>query len=247
MVFAIVLAIFVAGLVVALFNSRGVGGSAQWSVAVMITVFLVLFVVIAIVRVVRRRKGGGKTSAEQAAERLDLTYQKKGERGFHQAFGPLPGIPRGGSVLHVVSGSLDGRLLNAFQHMYMIHTGQASVPIVHVVFVTEAPQWPAVTIAPRKGWTRFMDFILRRRRMLLEEDAFNAAFNVKTDDEDFALTLLHPEMQKFMTSHRAIAWQVNPGWAAMVYSGSMKFDRMEASLQRMREFWALLPGELEAW
>jgi hypothetical protein len=129
----------------------------------------------------------------------------------------------------------------------MIHTGQASVPIYHVACATEAPHWPAVTIAPRKGWTRLLDRLLRRRRLLLEDEAFNAAFTVKTEDEDFALTLLHPEMQRFLASHRRVAWRVNPGWLALVYSGTMKFDRLEASLDRLREFWSLVPEELEAW
>ena len=131
--------------------------------------------------------------------------------------------------------------------MYMIHTGQASVPIYHTVYVTTAPHWPTVTIAPRKTWTRLLDSLFRRQRLLLEDEAFNHAFTVKTDDEDFALTLIHPEMQRFMTGHRAIAWQANAGWVAAVYSGTIKFDRMEASLERLKAFWTLVPDELEAW
>jgi hypothetical protein len=244
----LVAAILAAGIVAALYQGRAAGaGPVPWiiiAIAGGAFIFIGLFVIVAFSR---RGRSGGKSSAEQTALELGLTYQKKGERGFHQSFGPLPGVPRGGSVQHVFSGRLDVRLLNVFQHMYMIHTGQAAIPIQHTIYVTEAPHWPGVTIAPRKGWTRLMDALLRRERLLLEDEAFNAAYTVKAEDEDFALTLLHEDMQRFMTGHRALTWQVNPGWVAMIYTGPLKFDRMEQSLARLREFWALVPEELEAW
>jgi len=208
---------------------------------------IVIAVMILIIRAARRSGPKRADKPGEVAARLGLTYRKKGEKAFHRAFGPLPGIPRSGSVQHVFTGVLDGRPVTAFQHFYMVTTGQATIPIYHTICIREAPPWPPVKVAPRNPIGRLLYRLGMRRGLLLEEEAFNAAMKVKAADEDFALLLLHPEMQQFILAQPGITWQINPGHIALISGGQMKFDLLEQRLETLRAFWQLVPEELEAW
>ena len=240
---------FAAGLI--LFAQRrgawGYGPQQTIIAALIAALAVVIVVMILIIRAARRNQPQRAEKPEQVAARLGLIYEKKAEKAFHRAFGPLPGIPRSGSVQHIFTGALDGRPVTAFQHFYMITTGQATIPIYHIVCITDAPPWPPVKVAPRNAISRLLYRAGLRRGLLLEEEAFNAAMKVKAADEDFALLLLHPEMQQFILAHRHITWQINPGHIALISGGQMKFDRLEERLEILCRFWQLVPEELEAW
>ena len=104
-----------------------------------------------------------------------------------------------------------------------------------------------VTIAPRRGLRHLLYRLGLRRGLLLEDEEFNLAFRIRTDDEEFALTLLHPDLQRFLREHDRITWHVHAGRAAMIYGGATKFDRLEASVDRFCRFWEVVPRELEDW
>jgi len=203
-----------------------------------------------VVAVMRSRRKGGKprkTPAEDAARRLGLRYEAKGDADLTERFEPLPRIPRSGSIRHVLTGELAGREMTAFQHTYMVHTGQAPITVHHTVYTIEAPPWPRLTVSPRNLLMK----VLRRLRIgggpALDIEAFNAAFKVSSRDMDFALTLLSPELQTFMLENRSIVWEIHPGLVAMIYGGRLRPDRMEESLSRLERFFSHVPPEMEAW
>lgn len=237
---------------VALFAQGGGGGGGirpQQAIIVALAAGLaiVIVVMILIIRAARRNRPKRAEKPEEVAARLGLTYEKKAEKAFHRAFGPLPGIPRTGSVQHVFTGSLDGRPVTAFQHFYMITTGQATIPIYHTICITEAPSWPPVKIGRRNLIGRLLYRAGLRRGLMLEDETFNATRTIKAADEDFALTLLGPEMQQFILAHPGITWQINPGHIALISGGQMKLDLLEQRLEILVEFRRLIPEELEAW
>ncbi len=202
---------------------------------------------VAVIRSRHARRPGSPSRMETEAARLGLTYRASEASGFHHDFGPLPGIPRGGTIKHVFAGTLDGRRLTVFEHSYVINTGQAVIPVYHTAYLTEAPEWPSVTVSRRHFFGRLMDRLGWRRGLHLEDPVFNATMRIRTDDEAFALTLLHPEMQQFLAGKRSAVWRIHAGCCALIYSGSLRVERMEASLERLRRFWALVPPELDAW
>ncbi len=59
-----------------------------------------------------------------------------------------------------------------------------------------------------------------------------SGFKVKASDEDFALMLLSPMMQQFLVEKTNVTWHLNQGRVCLVYNGSLKFDRLEASVRR---------------
>jgi hypothetical protein len=230
-------------------RGRGGGGFGPlpWAIAGLAAALVAVVIVLIIFRAANRRQPQRSEKPEDVAARLGLAYRENTEKGFHRAFGPLPGIPRAGSVQHVFTGSLDDRPLTAFQHFYMITTGQATVPIYHTVCIIEAPNWPPTRIGRRNLLSRLLFRAGRRRGLILEDEAFNAARTVKAVDEDFALALLHPEMQAFIVAHPDVNWQINPRYIALIAGGQMAYDRLEGRLQCLREFRRLIPEELDAW
>ena len=231
-----------------LLAQRGSLGSRQWPVMAAIGGLAVILLAIVLITKVRRgRPASPRTSAGSAAERLGLQYRAKAEAKYHARFAPLPSIPTGGDVRHLLSGPWDGRALTIFQHAYQVHTGQAPIPVYHTVYITDAPPWPHLTVTRRNLLGRILFRLGRRPGLLLDEDDFNAAMKVTTDDEDFALILLGPDLQRFLVAKPSVAWSIQPGRVAMIYPGSLRPDRIDASLERLMAFWELVPADLEAW
>ncbi|MCH7849786.1 MAG: hypothetical protein IIB53_15670 [Planctomycetes bacterium] len=44
-----------------------------------------------------------------------------------------------------------------------------------------------------------------------------------------------------------VRWRIKDSRVYLCYSGTLKPQRMPASLKRMGQFWSLVPDELEAW
>ncbi len=186
-------------------------------------------------------------SAAEAAERLGLSYRRKGNREFIKSFSGLPGISSSATAKHVMEGTVEGRRLVVFESTYMIYTGQGFLPVQHTVYAAQAPDWPPTRIRPRHWLARLMTRFIRRRGLTLENSEFNHRFRVTAENEDFAIALLSPEMQDFLLSKTNAHWYVGVRRVYLIYGGSLKPARMSASVDRMRRFWELVPQELEAW
>ncbi len=202
--------------------------------------------------VVRSQRGKGGKSAkavarEQDAQRLGFTYRAKGDKAFRARFTDLAAVPRSASIKHIYEGSLDGRSIVVFQSTYTVSTGQSTVQVSHTIYAIEIPAWPATLIAGRNWFGRLLRKLGRRTGLELDDPEFNRRFKLKTDDDDFAIALLSPDMQAFMLTKTSVKWRITPGRLCMIYSGTLKADRMDASLQRLQRFWELVPAELEAW
>ena len=187
------------------------------------------------------------SGAEQEAGRLGLTYTARGDKAFRQRFAGLPQVPRGATIKHVMAGHLDGRPAVFFEASYMVSTGQVMVPVAHTIYTVESPAWPATHIKRRNPFGRLAVRLGRQPRLAMENPAFNLYFKVKTDNDDFAIALLSPEMQEFMLTKTTVSWRIVANRVCLIYSGTFKSNRMESSLQRMRRFWELIAPELENW
>ncbi len=239
LVFTLLIGGVVAGLVVFL-NQGAMVGSAAAPIVMGIAILGIAAVIIA-----KRKRRQSMPDTDLAS--LGLHYVPSVEKGFHRRFGKLPGIPKGGKVSNVLKGEIAGGELTAFQHYYMTMAGQTPIPVYHAVYVTEAPNWPMTTIARRNPFGKLFYRFGMRRGLMLELDAFNAGMKVTAEDEDLALMLLGPGMQRFLLEQPRIVWRIGSGYVAMIYSGQLKFDRAASSVERLRRFWDLVPTELNEW
>ena len=207
-------------------------------------------ITLAMVVVARASRGGGSrgsAAAAEAAERLGLSYTAAAYKEFRNRFRDLPEVPANARIKHVIEGDLDGRALVVFESSYMIHTGQITTPVANTVYAVASPGWPVTHITPRGVLSRLFIRLGVGSALRLENPEFNTRFSVKTDDEDFAIALLGPDMQAFMLTKTRARWRIGRGRVCLSYSGTLKADRIETSLDRMRGFWTWVPRELESW
>ncbi|MEE9128945.1 MAG: hypothetical protein V3T84_02935 [Phycisphaerales bacterium] len=193
------------------------------------------------------RKGPRRGRAETAAANFGLSYLAKADKSFRSEFGELPELPRNAAVKHVMTGDLDGRPITVFESSYMINTGQTVMQVAYTVYAVEAADWPSTHITPRNWFGRMALRLGRQPGFMLENAQFISRFKVRTENEDFAIALLSPEMQAFMLQKMNVRWRIKDGRVCLCYSGTLKPQRMAAALERMRQFWSLVPDELEAW
>ncbi len=185
--------------------------------------------------------------AAQVAERLGFSYQEKATKSFRGSVSDLPEIPGGAKVKPVITGELDGRELIIFEASYMVFTGQTMMQVAYTFFIVQAPAWPRTNIISRNFFGRLLARLGRAKGLQLESPEFNIRFKVTSDDEDFAIALLSPQMQEFLLTKTTVRWRISDGRVCLVYSGTLKSARIESSLQRFRDFWELVPKELENW
>jgi hypothetical protein len=221
-------------------------GLTSWAGGLILLGLVIALVGVAVWATVRRRPRPPRAPAD-VARALGLTYRAAGRRPDLAGFGALPGIPDRGQISHLMRGTLRDRPLAVYSHALMVQTGYATVPVQHTVILCGAPDWPTVRIAPRNALSRLMLRMGRARGVLLDRADFNRTFGVRTDAPDFAVALLGPELQGHLVDHSGVTWHIQPGVVAMVYRGALRADRLEAALERLRRFWALVPDELEHW
>ena len=188
-----------------------------------------------------------KPKAAQVAERLGFSYQEKATKSFRGSVSDLPEIPGGAKVKPVITGELDGRELMIFEASYMIFTGQTMIQVAYTFYIVQAPAWPRTNIISRNFFGRLLARLGRAKGLQLESPEFNIRFKVTSDDEDFAIALLSPQMQEFLLTKTTVRWRIFDGRVCLIYSGTLKSARIETSLQRIRDFWELVPKELENW
>jgi len=190
---------------------------------------------------------GALSSRASAAAGFGLSYEPKGTAALRRSFSDVPGIPDSGKARHIMRGTIAGREAVVFEHTYMIYNGSTVTPVAHVIYATVAPSWPETFISPRSLLSRAALRFGWDAGLTLENADFNRLFRVKTFSEDFALTLLSPDMQQFMVDKPGVSWHFRPGRLCLVYRGTLNVNRLGASLDRVRSFWALVPEELGDW
>ena len=108
--------------------------------------------------------------------------------------------------------------------------------VVEVFYVLGAPDWPKVQIRARRGLGRVLYRLGRRPGLMLDDARFNAAFRVESEDDDFAIVLLRPELQTFLIEKTNVDWSAGRGAIKLWYRGGLRKDRVDRSLERLGRF-----------
>jgi|GEM_PF-2017622 len=234
-------------------------------VAIMVGAATLSFVVAHIARRARSRKrlavapgdasltevisGRRKNQVESVAQQIGFSYVGKPTRQERRSLSKLAGLRQASSMRRLMRGELAGRAVTCFEHTYFIYAGQATIPVISTVYLAQAPTgWPKVVIAPTNAFQRAFGRLFSRSAPLLDVDAFNRAFSVKTRDMEFAIVLLSRALQEhLLTKTKRVKWVIGDGAIRLIYPGRMKASRIERSLARLEGFLAETPAALDAW
>jgi hypothetical protein len=119
------------------------------------------------------------------------------------------------------------------------------MPIITLSFyVMPAPDWPHVNIRARRGLARLFYTWGRRPGISLENEHFVKSFRVDSDDEDFAVLLLTPEIQAFLLDLPGVNWSLGRGAITMFTPGRLVHNRIDGALKQLGDFRRLIDPEL---
>ncbi len=116
--------------------------------------------------------------------------------------------------------------------------------VVETFYVLPAPNWPKVRIPARRFFSRLFYKFGHRSGLMLDDDRFNAAFRVDSEDDDFATLLLNTELQAFLLEKTNVDWSAGHGEIKLFYRGKLRRKRVDKSLERLSSFRDLIDDEL---
>ena len=205
---------------------------------------VLLYVAAALYRSEMKRRRRRHEHLADVAARHNLTIRQKESDAFRDAWTVLPEISQQGRIKNVLFGQDEDVNLTIFEHNYTVQTGQAPITIYHTIFAAEAPDWPETRISRRSMLDRVSGIFTSGPGIRTGDHHFDAARIVKSEQERFAQKLLHPHMRRFLLEKDDVVWHIIGGHVCLVYGGSMRTDRLDASIDRLKRFWQLVPEDL---
>ncbi|MEM1331762.1 MAG: hypothetical protein AAGG07_14545 [Planctomycetota bacterium] len=202
-----------------------------------------------------------KKRLEQLAATLDgfgLTLTKYERKSGHvpdawTAFAKLKDLKTGVDGLRwSAEGTLDGRRACGVVHSYTVSTGKNTTTYYHACYAVECPTgWPGLSLTSEHLGHKLLG-LFGKKDLQLEDKRFNDRWRIATDDEDFAILLLSPEVQEFLrepdkTAGRSAAWHIGEGWIRLVVDGNPSPEAAGAAVERLRVLRMSIASELDAY
>lgn len=213
-------------------------------VAAIIGVALVILVIALMARSAHAR--AKSVQYEQAAAALGLRYEPTGDAGFRAAWSALPELPAKGKIEHVVFGEHRGVAVTAFRHHHVVSTGQSAAVIVHWVFSTETPEWPAVHLRRRSA----LGLLFGHRSRVTSDAVFDRAWVIKADSPAFAAEILTEPVRRMLMAPvpqksrgTKCSWRIRDARLCLLVRGAVRPEQLAPHLDRVVEVWAAMaPG-----
>ena len=143
---------------------------------------------------------------------------------------------------------LDNQPVEIYERSQMVWLGSFMAPVVVECFYKHpAPNWPKVQIRARRGLAKLWYKFGNRTGIMLDDEAFNAAYKVTSRDEEFAIMLLSPELQAFIMDKPTVDWSAGNGAIKLWYKGKLKKKRIEKALVRLGTFKSHINNDLFGW
>lgn len=248
-----VITLVTAALLVALLSGGGSSGgglprAAKWTIVGGL-LFIIAFAVIVTVLMRNISARRAKSAFRDLARSREYNYSERGDPVLARAIAAAPGVRENATITHVFTGALGERAFTAYQQTHQLNFGHGSIPVNSTVVSVSGFAWPTVWIEPLSRWQR----AFRRRRaardagLPFENESFRTHFRVTSEDEDFLIVLLTPEVQAFLAQDQASAWYLISGRLVLVTRGECNVDQLDLLLDRLERFLNLVPDELEYW
>lgn len=134
------------------------------------------------------------------------------------------------------------------EHKYVVSTGKHTSVHYHLVASTASlERWPKLSVTPENFLHRIAEFF-GAKDLKVEDEKFNRAWRVKSDDENFALLVLHPDVQAWFLKMPGGVWiEIGNGAACVVASMWGTEETVLRGARLLADFWSMLPPELHAY
>lgn len=163
--------------------------------------------------------------------------------------GPMTRLRKGADgVRWHASGEIDGLAITLLEHRYMVSSGKSRRAVYHTIAATPCPpSWPTLSVTGEHLFDKIAEFF-GSKDIKVEDPEFNSRWRVKCAREDFAILVLTPEVQRFLTGLTDGTWlEIGEGAICLVRRSQVNGDGAGRLIQSTLALARLLPPELEAW
>jgi len=183
---------------------------------------------------------------EEAAHSLGFGYERKAGAEFRKAWSVMPEVAKSGKIRHVIFGESNGIEVTGFETRHTIHTGQVPITVVRTVYSCSIASCPSLSLS-RRGFIRELFYKLGWFKGVTTGDsAFDLKWRVRCKDEEFVRELLTDAARAHIRTKISVSWRLDAGRLCLSYAGTMRGDRIGASIERLLAFHSLLPADLRS-
>lgn len=211
-------------------------------------VVLVLVIVLAF-KAEKRRRLAMETVIRSTGFQVDFKPSVAAKEEAFLKSGSLKCLRTGSKGLGwIARGDVGGVPVQLLEHKYVVSTGKHTSVHYHLVASTAAPEtWPKLSVTPENFLHRIAEFF-GAKDLKVEDEKFNRAWRVKSDDENFALLVLHPDVQAWFLKMPGGVWiEIGNGAACVVASMRGTEETALRGARLLADFWSMLPPELHAY
>ncbi|TVQ61473.1 MAG: hypothetical protein EA378_08865 [Phycisphaerales bacterium] len=138
-----------------------------------------------------------------------------------------------------------------FNHSYTASSGRSSQTYHHTIAAFPCPPyWPELRLEPTNTLNRFFRNLIATGKppLELEDPEFTKRWRITTDDPDFALLCLTPQIQAFINTlpgaHKTDSWWIARGWICCLRMTNIrKHDELIAFSDHPADLFAQIPIE----
>ncbi|HRJ50575.1 MAG: hypothetical protein KF787_08455 [Phycisphaeraceae bacterium] len=211
---------------------------------------VVAIIIVAVVLAERARKKALAAVAESLGFSVDFNPDPSARVNAYAALGrPWSDLRKGPEgVQWCMAGTLSGRYVTLVQHRYTTGSGKSRQIHDHAVVATPAPElWPTVTLT-RENLFHKIGALVGSRDLQLEDADFNRRWRVASDNEDFSLLALTPEIQGWsMSLPKDSVVRFGGGAITVARRISVGARDIPALVESCARLADLIPGELDHW
>ncbi len=135
------------------------------------------------------------------------------------------------------------------EHSYTVKDGEDEKSFRHVAALIACPtSWPTLSLTPETMLSRLSVALGGKEDIQLEDPAFNKRWKVSSDDENFAVLALSPQVQEeLMKAPKGEIWRIRSGRIFCVRKGTISVKEALEFARRPARLLAMFPPELAAY
>ena len=192
-----------------------------------------------------------KKALRQAFESAGFEIVKGGTQAIEEIAGCAP-LPEGVRARYIVdwwgTSQIDDHEVTLISHRTLRRMGKSVETVYTMIVSVECPAaWPGFRLT---GGTLFSRIAAAAgfKDLKVENATFNKRWNIRTDDEGFAILVLTPEMQEWLLeAPKKESWTILEGHLVCAWHRRLKPKDVDQFVHRVTEFRRHLPPELDAW
>lgn len=224
----------------------------KWEPLLVIGGFAVVFVVILILTSRAAKKQRERLAAAVAGRGGQINFDLSDDDAARALtlFPKLSELDRPlNCVKWVAALSVNGVPVTVLQHRYSTGSGKNRRTHVHTGVAVEASRrWPLLSLTREHALHRIAD-VMGFKDIRLEDEAFNKAWRVRSEDESFAILALTPEVQAWLmgtlgTKRTHWEWSIGRGSVCVMTSARFDVEELEWAVEKPGELLRRLPAEM---